>query len=399
MLSPIMQEKRPSVPLVVIVFGNMALIGFMNSIKGVSFPLMRNGFNVSYNDMGLMNALIFVIAVCSCIVSGIYMNRSGLKKTVIAALLLLMLGAGSLYFSTGLWMAMGFYFMLQAGICFFEVSLNGTGVRIFTVRPGLMMNLLHFFFGLGAIGGPRFIGFMVNRYDMSWQEVYPLTLVPIFSLLIGSLMIRFPGKVETTASQQQGPSFWAMLKEPMVWHFGLILGIASSIEGCSIAWSGLYLLDVHGLDPSTFGAAFVSSFFMLYTLSRLLSGFVIEKTGYMRSIFVSGLLIIIILITAFSLGRRGVYLLPVVGFFIAVMWPIAVAISIGVFKERAQTASSAIVAIAFTLNGAIQYGVGLTNRFVGAAWGYRSCVIYSIILGVLLFLLLRRNKICGWNIR
>jgi fucose permease len=258
-----------------------------------------------------------------------------------------------------------------------------------------MMNLLHFFFGVGAIGGPRFMGFMVNSMGMSWQQVYPLILIPAFVLLGVSLAIHFPGKPETV-NQQDRPSFWNILKDPKVWFFGCILGIASGIEGCNVAWSGLYLQDVYGLDPSTTGAAFVSAFFTVYTLSRLFSGFIIEKAGYIRSIFVSGIAIFVILVTAFSLGRKGIYLLPAVGFFVAVMWPIVLAISLGVFRERAQTAASAIICITFTLNGIIQYGVGLSNRFLGAAWGYRSCVLHSIILVILLFLLVHRNRTRGW---
>jgi len=170
------------------------------------------------------------------------------------------------------------------------------------------------------------------------------------------------------------------------------MGIAGAIEACSVAWSGLYLQDVYDLDPATTGAVFVSIFYVLYTISRFVSGFIIEKTGYMRSVLVSGAAIIVLFILAFSLGRNGIYLLPVVGFFIAIMWPTALAISVGVFRERAQAYSSAMISIAFSTGGIIQYGFGLSNRFLGAAWGYRSCVLYSIILGVLLFILSRRSK-------
>ena len=393
------QEKRPFLPLVVITFGNMTLFGFLSSMKGVSFPLIKNNFNVSYDDMGLMNALIYFTALCACIAAGIFMNRFGLKKAVAAAFFFVILGAGSFYFASVFWMAVGFYLLLQSGFCFFEISLNGVGVRVFTVKSGLMMNLLHFFFGLGAIGGPRFMGFMVHRMRINWQEVYTLALVPILILLIITLIIRFPGNPET-ADTRNKLSFWTALKDPMVWFLGFILGIACGLEACSVAWSGLFLQDVYGLDPSTAGAAFVSAFFLLYTISRLSSGFIIEKTGYMKSIFVSGVIIFVLFAAAFSLGRTGIYLLPVTGFFIAIMWPTIMAISVGVFKERAQTAASAIICITFTTNGIIQYGVGLSNRFLGAAWGYRSFVLLcSITLGVLLFLLARRNKIHGWNIR
>ena len=390
-----MKEKRPFLPLILITFANITLLGFLTSMRGVSFPLIRNSFNASYETMGLMNGLIYLAAVCSCIIAGIYMNRFGLKKAVLSAFLLVVLGAGSIYFATGFWMAAGFYLILQSGFVFFEISINGVGVKVFTVKPGLMMNLLHFFFGVGAIVGPRFMGLMVNRVEMSWREVYPLSLVVVIILLVMSLLVRFPAREEATDTQNR-PSFWTAMKEPMVWFLGIALGIACGIEGFTVGWSGLYLQDVHGLEPSTTGAAFVSAFFFMFTISRLVSGFAIEKIGYIKSVLVSSLAIAIIFVAAFSLGRRGIFLLPVTGFFVAIMWPTIMAIGAGIFKERAQTAISAIIAITFTLNGLIQYGVGLTNSLLGAAWGYRSCLIYSIILGVMFLILARKNKVQKW---
>jgi fucose permease len=393
-----MQEKGPSLPLIAITFGNMSLLGFFHSMKGVSFPLIRNSYGASYNDMGIMNAMIMFSAVFFSIIAGFFMNRFGLKRAIVSAFFLVVLGACALLFASSFWMAVGLYLIIQSGYGFLEIGLNGTGVRIFTRKSGLMLNLLHFFFGVGAICGPRFMGFMVTRIGLSWQEVYPIALIPLFVMLAITLFIRYPGREEAAVTGER-PSFLAALKDPQVWFFGVILGIASSVEGCSVAWSGLYLQDVYGLDPGVEGAAFVSAFFMLYTFSRFSSGFVIEKTGYIRSIFVSSLIIIVLFIVAFSLGRTGINLLPVTGFFIAIMWPTILAITVGVFKEKAQTASSAILCIAFTLGGIIQYGFGITNVVLGAAWGYRSCVVYSIILAVLLFLLGRKNKARGWNIR
>ena len=395
-----MQENRLSRPLVFIIFADMSLLGFLNSMRGVSFPLIKNSFDVSYNNMGLMGALTSFSAVCFCIVSGNFMNRFGLKKTIVSGFFFVVLGAGSLYFASAFWITVCFFLILQAGFGFFEIGLNGAGVRFFTVKSALMMNLLHFFYGVGAIGGPRFMGFMVNRMDLRWQDVYPLGLVPALILLALTITIRFAGREPrrpAAGTAPEGPSFWSMLKIPMVWLFGIIIGLSGGLEGISVAWSGLYLQDVYGLDPSVTGAAFLSVFYVLYTLSRFLSGFVIEKIGYMRSTIVSCLAIIILFVSAFVLGRTGIYALPVVGFFIAILWPTVLAISGGVFKENAQTASSAMISIAFTLSGIIQYGVGLTNRYLGAAWGYRSSLLYGTILMLLLILLRQRIKVTRKN--
>jgi fucose permease len=389
---------KPPLSLVVITFANMSLLGFLNSMRGVSFPLIKNGFNVSYSNMGLMSVMASFAAVCFCVVAGIYMNSFGLKRTVVTGFFIMMMAVGSFYFASVFWLTVCIYILFQSGYSFFEIGLNGPGVRVFTVKSGLMLNLLHFFYGVGAIGGPRFMGFMVDRASMRWQDVYPLTLVPLVIMLVITLTIRYPHAEKPSAAREQ-PSFWSALKDPMVWLFGSILGVSGAIEGCSISWSGLYLYDVYGLDPSTTGAAFVSVFFALYTVSRFLSGFVIEKTGYLRSIIVSSAVVFALFVTAFALGRSGIYLLPVVGFFIALMWPTILAISVGVFRERAQTVSSAMISIGLVISGTIQFGFGLSNRLLGAAWAYRSCIFYSFILGTLLVLLARRIKMSGAVVR
>jgi fucose permease len=262
-----------------------------------------------------------------------------------------------------------------------------------------MMNLLHFCYGAVSFFGPRFMGYMVDSAGLRWQDVYPLTLVPAFILLGVTLAIRFPSNESTLGGTNEGaavskerPSFWVILKDPMVWLFGFIIGISGGLEAGAAAWSGLFLQDVYGLDPSTSGAFFISIFYVLYTISRFSSGFIMEKTGYMRSIIISVFIITVLFIFAFGLGRRGIYLLPVTGFFIAILWPTSLAISVGVFRERAQLASSAIIPIAFTVNGIMQYTYGLFNRFIGPAWGYRSCLLYCAILMALLLVLRRRTR-------
>ena len=397
-----MQSVKPKRSLVFIIFANMIILGFLNSMRGVSFPLIKNNFGVSYNNMGLLGALLSFSAVFFCIVSSIFMNRFGIKKTIIAASMLVIAGAGSLFFASFFLVTVVFFIILQAGFGFFEISLNGSGVKFFTVKSGLMLNLLHFFYGVGAIAGPRFMGFMVNHQNLNWQEVYPLTLVPAFIMLFITLSVRFPqgnpvpqphAEDSKTQSPSKVPSFWDMLKNPMVWLFGITIGLAGGMEGCSVSWSGLYLQDVYGLDPTVTGAAFLSLFYILYTASRFISGFIMEKTGYMRSTIVSGFAIIILFTAGFGLGRNGIYVLPVAGFFIAIMWPTVLAISAGFFREHAQTASSAMICIAFSLGGLIQYSSGLLNRFLGAAWGYRSCILYSLILVILLLAVRRKTHV------
>jgi fucose permease len=392
-----MKQNRNKVLLLVVIYGNMILLGFINNLRGITFPLIKNSFQASYNDQGLLVAMVSFISVLACIAAGVFMGHFGLKKTFLSGFLFFMLGMGALFFSSGFWMAACLYLLLQTGCEVFEIAINGAGVRIFTARSALMLNLLHFFYGVGAIAGPCFAGFIVNMKNSSWQHVYPAGLIPVFVMLVITICTIFPGNSAGSQDQKNDQkdekrrhvSFWSALKKPEVWLFGCILGLSGALDSGTVNWAGLFLQDVYGLDPSTTGALFFSLFFIPYTLSRLLSGFVIEKIGYSRSLLYSGCIIAALYIIGFGLGRHGIWVLPATGIFIAIIWPTTLAVSVGFFKQDAQAMSSPIITISFMVNGLIQYSLGLINRFAGPAWGYRSCTLYTAVI-IVLFIQLRR---------
>jgi fucose permease len=149
---------------------------------------------------------------------------------------------------------------------------------------------------------------------------------------------------------------------------------------------------VYHLDPTTSGATFVSNFYILFTISRLLSGFVIEKIGYVRSLFIATLATIFVFGLGFFLGEKGIYVLPALGFFTAMFWPTLLATAMGYFKDDAPVMTSAIIVIGGGLNSVLQFAAGYTNRLAGPAWGYRSFLFYAILIVGALVVLRRRIR-------
>ena len=56
-------------------------------------------------------------------------------------------------------------------------------------------------------------------------------------------------------------------------------GCIAGTENITMNWAPIYLRDLYGWDPETKGAYFVTIFFTGYTISRLLSGFLIDAVG------------------------------------------------------------------------------------------------------------------------
>jgi fucose permease len=164
------------------------------------------------------------------------------------------------------------------------------------------------------------------------------------------------------------------------------------IEMSSTNWGSLYFQDVYHLDPKTSGAGFVSNFFILFTVSRLLSGFLIEKIGYMRSLFGAALGVIVIFIAGFALGKNGVYLLPGLGFFVAIFWPTLMAVAMGYFGRHAPVVTSVMIVLGGLFNSGVQLLIGFINRYFGPAWGYRGCLLFVFILFAAILVLHRKMR-------
>jgi fucose permease len=374
-----------------IIYGAMFLFGFIENIKGVSYPLIKTEFGASYEQQGIMVSVLAMSYVLFCALGGFCIARFGVKTDFLAGFLCMSLGLGLAYLVPSWWTAGAALFVVFAGFGLFEVGINALGTQLFTSRAALFMNLLHFFYGAGSVVSPRAAGLLAGSY--SWRFVYlacvPLVLV-FFALAMGA---KFPAKPEAKPEEaEKDMGFFDALKSPMVWLFSLVLGLMVVTEMSSTNWGSLYFQDVYFLDPRTSGAGFVSNFFILFTASRLLSGFLIEKIGYMRSLFGAILAVIAVFITGFCLGKNGIYLLPALGFFVAIFWPTLMAVAMGYFGRHAPVMTSVMIVLGGLLNSGVQLLIGFINRLSGPAWGYRSCLLFVCILLAALLLLHRKMR-------
>jgi fucose permease len=374
----------------------MLIFGLIENIKGVSYPLIKAEFDASWEQQGFMVSMLSLSYMGFSIVAGIFLGRFGIKPALLSGFVVLLLGLFSIFFMPGFFSTAAALLLVFAGFGFFDVGVNALASRTFTSKTAILMNMLGAFYGIGAILGPRVAGLLVNNAGLGWRYIYLLSLPLVLVLFIPGIFTKFPeGKHGLSTMNEAGKtggvvkrkSFFDALRFPMVWLFSFTLGLAIIIEMNSANWGVLYFQDVYGLDPTTSGAAFLSAFFIVFTLSRLVCGAFVERIGYMRSLTGIACIILLIFIAGFCLGARGIYVLPALGFFAALLWPTIMALSVVRFGDDAPVMSSAMIAIGGAVNAGGQFLVGLTNRFFGPAWGYRSSLLYTaLLIGALLLL-------------
>lgn len=385
-----MNSKKTRLLLLVLINGTMFLFGFLENIKGVSYPLIKNEFDVPYEVLGRMVSLLSFSYTFFSIAAGLILSRFGVKRVYLLGFICALGGLAAVYFSPAFIAVGASFFVLFASFGLFEIGVNGLATQLFTTKAALAMSLLHFLYGAGAIVSPKAAGVLANA-GMIWRQFYLLSIPLVLLVFIPALIAKFPrgdmAAKNSAETAERRVTFFGALTQKRVWLFGVSLGLMMGIEMASTNWGSLYFQDVYGMDPRTAGATFVSAFFILFTLSRLVSGFFIEKIGYLRSIFGAVVIIMGIFVTGFVLGRYGIYVLPAVGFFAAILWPTIMARAMGVFGPDAPVVTSAMIAVGGLLNASMQLAMGYLNRYLGAAWGYRSCPLFALLLLFMLLLL------------
>jgi fucose permease len=389
------KNQGHGIALYIIIYATMFLFGLIDNAKGVTYPLIKAEFGVNYDSQGGLVSTAILGYVVFCLIASLFLHRYGTKRSLLAGYVAVCIGAVAALVSPSFWIAAGTLLIVNAGFGFFEVGSNALASVVFTRRAALMMNLMHFFYGFGAIVGPKATGILTDTLHLTWRHVYLLIIAPTAAVALFILFTRFRGKAAGTNVSGAGASkisFLSVLKNPVVWIFCLTLGFMEVFEFGAANWGGLYLNDMYGLDPRVAGATFISLFYAEFTLARLFGGWIIEKAGYMRSLIFSVAGTMAVFLIGFLLGEKGIWVLPSTGLFIGIMWPTLMAVAMRFYGADAPTITSVIITIAGAVNALCQFLIGLTNFYAGQAWGYRSCLVYATLTLLLLLALVGRLK-------
>lgn len=375
--------------MILIIYSTMLLFGMTENIKGVSFPLIKDEFGVAYTSQGGLVSSSWFGYVIFCVVATLSLERYGSKKSLGFGYIFICLGCLLVSFSNSFYSVNASLMILWMGFGFFEVGSNAMATTVFKSNSAIYMNLMHFFYGFGAVLGPKFAGLAVEKFDAGFKGIYLITLVPMVIVLSMIMMSKTDEQNETESSSM---TIKEALRNKYVWMFAICLGFMEVIEFSAANWGSFYLRDAFGIDPLKLGATFVSVYYIFFTISRLCSGFAIEKIGYIKSIIISLVSIFVLYIAGFLFGSKGIWILAFTGFFSAIMWPTLMCIAMNIFKKESAIATSIIIVISGSINGVMQLVTGIINEYIGNLWGYRLSALYVLIPIYFIILIAKKSK-------
>ena len=263
-------------------------LGLPDSLIGAAWPAVYQQLNLPISYANFVTVIISLGTVVTSFFSARLINKFGTGivtavSTAVSALSLL----GFSFSNSMLWFCL-LSVPLGAGAGAIDAALNNFVALHYNA---MHMSFLHCFYGLGVAISPYIMSFALNKNN-DWALGYQLVfLIQIIITLFAIFAIPLWNKVANKSNpleQSIAPktlSYKQMAKIPTVRAVWILLFTSVALEFTCGIWSCTYLVNVENMSEAL-SAKMLTLYYVGMTIGRLIAGFICEKFGHMRTVFV-----------------------------------------------------------------------------------------------------------------
>jgi len=289
---------------------------------GLIIPRIIGTFHLSLTAAGSFQyATMGGIALAGFLL-GHLADRFGRKRTIIAGLTLF--AAASFLFVAGnsFWYFCALMALSGAAIGIFKtaaLALIGDIVTS-TKKHTSTMNTVEGFFGVGSILGPAVLARLLSR-GLGWQWLYVLAGTICVLLIVTAAAVRYPVAESGETDIRYKANTMAVIGNGYVLAFSCGAFLYVAVESAVYVWMPTLIAGYRG-SAAWLAAYSISIFFLLRAAGRFLGAWMLNRlpwTGVLA--FFSALILACFAASAVAGLTWAVYLLPLSGLFMSVIYP------------------------------------------------------------------------------
>lgn len=289
---------------------------------GSIIPSLIDEFGLSLSAASAFHYVPMIAIALGGLVLGFLADRYGRKFTIILGLVLY--GIGSLLFIVG--NAFGFFIIL--------LGVSGVGVSVFKVGAlGLigditdsprqhtsLMNTVEGFFAVGAIVGPALVATLIAA-GISWKYLYVAAAIICGLLTVTALLAKYPAIEHVSKQPASLRQTMTLMTNPYALGFSTLVMLYVAVEVAIYVWMPTWLEDYTG--PSPWLATYaLTIFFILRAVGRFLGAWLLNHLAWDTVLAVLAASIFLCFAGSLAGGPTlAVWLLPLSGLFMSVMYP------------------------------------------------------------------------------
>ena len=349
---------------------------------GSVIPRIIAEYSLSMTAAGAFQYATMLGIAAGALLLGFLADRIGRRLTIILGL--------ALYGASSLLMAVFGQFPMLVAL----LAIAGLGISVFkTAALALIgdvttssqshtrfMNTVEGFFALGAIAGPAIVTVLIGA-GVSWKWLYVIAAVICLGLVVMASAVRAPAP-RATVERASAAQMLAVLRDPLALGFSLLVALYVAVEVAIYVWMPTYLAGYQG--PHTMAAGLGVDLVLraarCRTLSRCLAA---GPCRWTTALVVLGFMIFGCFLGALLGGLSvGVFLLPLCGLFMSIVYPTLNSKAISCFPKHRHGAAAGVI-LFFTAAAAAAGPLAMAA--VSDAWhdpraGFVLATVFALLL-------------------
>lgn len=358
--------------IIILAFTIMFMNGVVNNIRGQVGPYIMDDFGLNYSRLGFLLSFISIGSMLVYFISGKLIEEFGLVKIIFYGIIHNILALIIVYLADNYYALIFALFLVGSGITILSIAAINLTSIYYNEKRGKMINLLHLFYGAGGIFASYFVT-LVLKLGFSWNYSFLFSIILLIIIFFQFNSASLPD-IESGEKKIMKTTL-ELLKNKVVILFSLIVFFQIGVEFSIVTWLAPFLKDVQGRTDLTV-SFYLSLFFILFTLGRFLTSFIVEKIGYYNYLIYTGGTAALLISFALIGGYNFTFLIPFSGLFLAGQVPTLQASILDSFGSSgikvvgfAQTAG--MIGLTFLSN----WVVGFINDFISIEAGFIFLVI------------------------
>lgn len=380
-------KKNKSLAITIFIFIIMAVIAIVDNTKGIFVPVFKETFNTNNTSMGMLLSVCSLGYIIFTYVGGILCEKFGQRNVIGAGLFTIIASVLVVAFSKTYTILLIGMFLINVGIAFVMIGVNTLIPALFIAFQAIMMNSAHCFYGFGSTVGQFAIGNLLDN-GVDWRNIFFGIAMIFIAVLIIFFFIKIP--ILNITKEESKVNISLAFKEKYMYIYAIGLGTYVFAEMGMSNWIVNFLMESYNFTSSR-GAMFLSAFFFLLTIGRLLGGFVAEKLGYLQAVLYSLTVAVILLVIALIVGHSALILICIAGLFFAIAYPTVVATIGKVFKDNSSYITGLILTLSSTISMILNLLMGRLNDIIGTTKTFYLIPISLSVSILFIFLIYRGN--------
>ncbi len=268
-----------------VTYACMAWFGLILLLMGALLPVWPG---LSDAQAGTLGAIPLLGILITTFFTGFWLERWGAKPVLGAGLLLIAAAVAALPEARSFTALAGMAWLYGLGAGVLNTGANALIAMLEPERRGAALNLLGFYFGVGAVGAPLLMTLLLawgKSRNWGLELLAGLTLLLALALLI----VKFP---PLRRQKFNWPELKTILRQPVLWGLGLLLIFETGNEDTWFVWGGRF---AERLARATAAEAEWALLAVAGTMAagRLLAAFWLRRERYRRILQIQSSLLLL----------------------------------------------------------------------------------------------------------